>query len=79
MATRKTVKRVRVDLFPGDDAGLLAAEQRAHDLEETMDVTILTVSATVLWQNHLPGLTTSGERVQLGEEVRLVIATLEQD
>lgn len=40
-----------------------------------MDVTILTVSATVLWQNHLPGLTTPGERVQLGEEVRLVIAT----
>ncbi|WP_276307481.1 hypothetical protein [Variovorax boronicumulans] len=40
-----------------------------------MNVTILTVSTTVLWQNHLPGLTTPGERVQLGEAVRLVIGT----
>jgi len=75
VATTRAVKRVRLDLFPGDDAGLLAAEQRAHDLGATMNVTILTVSTTVLWQNHLPGLTTPGERVQLGEAVRLVIGT----
>ena len=79
MVTRRTVRGVRLDIFPGDDAGLLAAEQRALDLAQTMDVTILTVDATAIWQNHLPGLTTPAERVQAGNDVRLVIATLEQD